>query len=91
MLDQSYSLNCCFVGCVVISDLYLFQETVLLNLCFKFSKNLMLSFINKVTTGKKSLVLVILKSMPVMLLLLSTNTQCFVHDKSSSTSQLIEG
>ena len=28
-----------FLGCVVISDLYLFQETVLLNACFKSSKN----------------------------------------------------
>ena len=30
-------------GCVVISDRYLFQETVLLNPCLMFSKKLMLS------------------------------------------------
>ena len=40
-----------FFGCVVISDLYLFQETVILKPCFKFFKNLMLSFIDKDTTG----------------------------------------
>ena len=40
-----------FFGFVVISDLYLFQDIVLLNTCFKFSKNLMLLFIGKVTTG----------------------------------------
>ena len=39
-----------FFGCVVISNLYLFQDFVLLNPCFKYSKNLMLSFIDKVTT-----------------------------------------
>ena len=55
-----------------------------------FSKNLMLSFIDKATSGL-SLVLVILKSMPVMLLLCSTNIQAFVHYKSSSTSQLLKG
>ena len=37
------------------------------------------------------LVLVSLKSMPTMLLLCYTNTQSFVHNKSSSTSQLIKG
>ena len=35
-----------FLGCVVISDLYLFQETVILNPSVKCSKNLMLSFID---------------------------------------------
>ena len=50
MLDQSDNPNYCFADCVVISDLYLFQEIVLLNPCFIFSKNLILSFINKVTT-----------------------------------------
>ena len=40
-----------FSVCVVISDLYLFQEVVLLNPCFIFSKNLILSLIDKVTTG----------------------------------------
>ena len=50
----------------------------------------MLSFIDKVTSGS-SLVLVILKSMPVMLLLCSSNIQSFVHYKSSSTSQLLKG
>ena len=37
-------------GSVLISDLNFFQETVPLNPCFKGSKNLMLSFIDKVTT-----------------------------------------
>ena len=40
-----------FFGSALISDLYLFQETILLNPCFKCSKNLMLLFIDKVTTG----------------------------------------
>ena len=43
-----------FFGCVVVSDLYLFQETVLLIPCFMFSKNLMLWFIDQVTTGTLS-------------------------------------
>ena len=38
-----------FFGCVIISDLYLFQGTVLLNLCFILSENLILSFIDNVT------------------------------------------
>ena len=33
------------MGCVVISDLYLFQDIVLLNLYFKFPKKLMLLFL----------------------------------------------
>ena len=36
---------------VVISILHSFQETVLLNLCIIFPRTLILSFINKVTTG----------------------------------------
>ena len=39
-----------FLGYVVISDLYLLQETVILKPCFKFSKELMLLLISKVTT-----------------------------------------
>ena len=38
-------------GCVFILDLYLFHEIVLLNDCIIFSKNLILSLIDKVTTG----------------------------------------
>ena len=38
-----------FFVCVVISDLYLFQDIVLLNPCSKFSENLMLLFMDKVT------------------------------------------
>ena len=49
MLDK-YKLL--FFGCVVISDLHLFQEIVILNPYFIFSKNGILSLINKVTTGK---------------------------------------
>ena len=48
------------MACVAISDLYLFPGIVFfLNACFMFSKNLMLSFIGKVTTGTKSLALFI--------------------------------
>ena len=49
-----------FFGFVVISDPYLFKE--ILNHCFKFSKNLMLLFIAKVTTEIQILVLVILNN-----------------------------
>ena len=45
MLDQLL-----FLGYTVFPDLYLLQETVLLNPCFKWSKNVMLLFIDKVTT-----------------------------------------
>ena len=38
-------------GCIVAADLYLFLDIVLLHTCFKFSKNLTVSFIDKVTTG----------------------------------------
>ena len=38
-------------GCDVISDLHLFQEIMFSNHCCMFSKRLMLSFIDKVTTG----------------------------------------
>ena len=48
-----------FFGCVATSDLYLFQEIVLLNSCSLFSKNLILSFIDKLTTGTYSSVLFI--------------------------------
>ena len=51
MLDQSDNLNYCVFGYVVISDIHLFQELVLLNPCFIFSKHLILSFIDNVTTG----------------------------------------
>ena len=39
------------IRCVVISDLYLFQDIALLNPYFKFSKNLMSLLIDKVTKG----------------------------------------
>ena len=51
MLDQSDNLNYCFFVCVVISDLYLFQEIIFLNRFFMFSKNLILSLIDKETAG----------------------------------------
>ena len=54
MLDQSDNRNYWYFGCVVISDLYLFQEIVLLNRYFIFGKYLVLSLIHKVTTGKKN-------------------------------------
>ena len=50
MLDQSDKLKCFFI-CAVISNLNLFQEIVLLNPCSIFSKNLILSFLDKVKTG----------------------------------------
>ena len=50
MLDQSDGQKFSFFACVVISVLYLFQEIVLLNPCFIFSNNLILSLIDKVTT-----------------------------------------
>ena len=40
-------------------NLYLFQENVILNPCFRFSKNLILSLIGIVTTGTKSFALFI--------------------------------
>ena len=55
-----------FFVCVVISDLYLFQEIVLLNPCFIFSKNLILSLIDKVTTEMQSLELFIWNVAPVV-------------------------
>ena len=52
MLDQSENLSYCFFVCEVILNLYFFQEIVILNPCFIFSKNLILSFMDEVTTGK---------------------------------------
>ena len=54
MLGQSDNLNyfvLYYIVCVVISDLYLLQEIVLLNPCFVFPLNLILSLIDKVTIG----------------------------------------
>ena len=49
MLDQSYNLDCFWV-------MLLFQAYIcFLNHCFKLSKNLMLSFIDKITTGTQNL------------------------------------
>ena len=42
-----------FFNCAVISDLYMFHEIVILNLCFIFSKNLILSFIERVQLEHK--------------------------------------
>ena len=66
MLYQSDNLNFCFW--FVLFQIYvLFQEIVLLNPGFIFSKILILSLRGKVTTGAQSLVLVIIKFAPVML------------------------
>ena len=86
-----------FFGCVVISDLYLLKEIVLLNPCFIFSKNLVLSLIDKVTTGTWSLALFILNVAPVVYLSgvgglpaitsltdISDTIHSFDHDKSIS-------
>ena len=51
MVDHSYNLGCCFFVCVVISDSNFFQETVLLNPYFMFSKNLILSLTDNLDTG----------------------------------------
>ena len=52
MLYQSDSLNHRDMAVlIIISDLHLFQEFALLNPWFIFSKNLILSFIDKVRTG----------------------------------------
>ena len=48
------------LGCVVISDLHLFQGIVLLKSCFMLSKNSIWSFTDEVTTGTQSLALFIL-------------------------------
>ena len=63
-----------FLGCVIISDKYLFQEVVLLNPCLIFSKNVILSLIEKVTTGAYSLELVSAKFIPAMLLFCRVGT-----------------
>ena len=41
-----------FFDCVVISDLYGFQEIALLDPCYKFYQSLTSSLIDKVTTNK---------------------------------------
>ena len=51
-------------GSVVISELYLFQETALFNPCFQYSKNFLLLLKDKVTTGILSLVLFIWNIVP---------------------------
>ena len=99
-----------FFGCVATSDLYLFQEIVLLNSCSLFSKNLILSFIDKLTTGTYRSVLFIWNVAPLVcvdgkrsvgglavelagasgVLDISEMAQLFVHDKSSSISQLFK-
>ena len=84
MLNQSDDLNYCFLV-VVISDRYLFQEIVLLNHCFIFYKNLILSFIDKATTGTKGLA-----GTAGVIDILDT-THSFDRDKSSSVSQIIKG
>ena len=55
-----------FFVCLVISDIYLFQEIALLNPSFILFKNLILSFIDKVATGTKSLALFIWNVVPVV-------------------------
>ena len=54
-----------FFVCAVISDMYLFQEIVVLNPCFIFSRNLIL-LIEKVTTGTWNLALFIWNVVPVV-------------------------
>ena len=77
MLDQSNNLNYYFFGCAVISDLCLFQKIVFVNFCFKISKNLMLSLIDKLTTTIQILVLVIINLTLVMSLWCSIDKESF--------------
>ena len=90
--------------CVVISDLYLFEEIVLLNIYFIYFKNFILSLIDKVRTATWSLALFIWNVAPVVYIAfnrLSPLTpgiidmsdiiiHSFDHDKWSSVLQLIK-
>ena len=93
MLDQSCNLNCCLLV-VFISDLFLFQEIVLLNPCVKFSKKLMFSFVDKVTTKFSSINLKCCSSCfcccHLELFLIFQIYNFFVRGKSSSISLLIK-
>ena len=51
MLDQSDNVGYFFFGCVIISDLYLFQKIILSNPSFIFSKSFILLFTGKLTSG----------------------------------------
>ena len=53
IIDQNHFI----LFCIVISDLYLFQDIVLLNPCIKFLRNFMLSFMDKLSTGAYYLLL----------------------------------
>ena len=50
------NLTYCLFGCVAISGLYLFHEIVLSSPCFIFPKNVMLWFIDNVTTETFSII-----------------------------------
>ena len=63
-----------FFCCVFISDLYLFQDIVSWILASSFLKKNML-FMDKVTTGTLSLVLVIMKFNPIIVLWCSIKMQ----------------
>ena len=58
MLDQSDNLNHVFWLCCYFRSIFV-SEMALLNPCFIFSKNLILSLIDKVKTGTESLALII--------------------------------
>ena len=59
MFDTIIQFKLLFFWSVFISGLYFFQDTFFLNPCCKCFKNLMLSFIDKVTTEEKGLTLFI--------------------------------
>ena len=63
-----------FLGCAVISDLYLSQAILLLNNCFTRSKNLMSSFKDKVTTETLRLELVIISQLLLYSMMLYQHT-----------------
>ena len=78
-------------GVVVILDLYLFQDLVLLNPCFKFSKSLMLPFEIKNATTTKSLVLFSLNFEYFKFSSSSVSIKLLTHNESSPALQLIKG
>ena len=78
-----------FFGCFIISGHYLFEELVLLNPCFIFSKNLILSLTDKVTTGTKIFNVDNHKIYFCFIIMMLNQYTVFFPDKSSSISQFI--
>ena len=64
-MDQSDNLNHVFWLCCYFRSIFV-SEMALLNPCLMFSKNLILSLIDKVKTGTESLALIIWNVAPVV-------------------------